>query len=168
MYDPDGYKGPQAVCKVSVSTLQSHEYSFHLTTSSQDRCLLCQSLPLTVSSSTNAEPPRPTRSSRRSVKGMSKGELEVDSQKRLFLPREYSRNLRGRERNIEKVVRWMEAWTPAIMYCSPLALDLANHERGRHETHRYPSYAVQTRIFRLNHDEKSRYLYGGDRYRRGL
>ena len=32
---------------------------------------------------------------------------------------------------------WMNAWTPAISYCLPLALDLANHEWGRHDTHAY-------------------------------
>ena len=31
----------------------------------------------------------------------------------------------------------MNAWTPAISYCLPLALDLANHEWGRHSTHAY-------------------------------
>ena len=31
----------------------------------------------------------------------------------------------------------MNAWTPAITYCLPVALDLANHEWGRHDTHVY-------------------------------
>jgi len=41
------------------------------------------------------------------------------------------------------VIRWVQAWTPAITFCVPLALDLANHERGRHETHRYAFYVVR-------------------------
>ena len=32
---------------------------------------------------------------------------------------------------------WMNAWTPVISYCLPLALDLANHDFGRHDTHAY-------------------------------
>ena len=32
---------------------------------------------------------------------------------------------------------WMNAWSPAIICCFPLALDLANHEWGRHDTHTY-------------------------------
>ena len=31
----------------------------------------------------------------------------------------------------------MNAWAPAILNCLPLALDLANHEWGRHDTHAY-------------------------------
>jgi len=31
----------------------------------------------------------------------------------------------------------MNAWTPAIAYWLPVALDLANHEWGRHDTHLY-------------------------------
>ena len=37
----------------------------------------------------------------------------------------------------KKIRRYMIAWTPAIMYCLPVALDLANHEWGRHDTHVY-------------------------------
>jgi len=41
-----------------------------------------------------------------------------------------------------EAARWIDAWSPAIAFCSPVALDLVNHERGRHETHRYGSYVV--------------------------
>ena len=37
----------------------------------------------------------------------------------------------------KKMRRYMNAWTPAITYCLPVALDLANHEWGRHDTHVY-------------------------------
>ena len=33
--------------------------------------------------------------------------------------------------------RWVNAWTPTIYSCLPMALDLANNEYGRHETHAY-------------------------------
>ena len=42
------------------------------------------------------------------------------------------------ERAWAKEIRyWINAWTPAITHCLPLALDLANHEWGRHDTHAY-------------------------------
>jgi len=50
----------------------------------------------------------------------------------------------------KEAARWIHAWSPAIGLCSPLALDLANHERGRHDTHRYVSYAVLVHLFRPN------------------
>ena len=37
----------------------------------------------------------------------------------------------------KNVKRWVTAWTPSIVYCLALALDLANHEWGRHDTHVY-------------------------------
>ena len=42
----------------------------------------------------------------------------------------------------KKMRRYMNAWTPAITYCLPMALDLANHEWGRHNTHLYVLSAV--------------------------
>jgi len=35
----------------------------------------------------------------------------------------------------DKLSRWVKAWTPVVSTCLPIALDLANHEWGRHETH---------------------------------
>jgi len=35
----------------------------------------------------------------------------------------------------KKITRWLNAWSMAIAYCSPIALDLANHEWGYHDTH---------------------------------
>ena len=37
----------------------------------------------------------------------------------------------------KKVNRWVNAWSPAMTTCLPIALDLANHPWGRHETHTY-------------------------------
>jgi len=37
----------------------------------------------------------------------------------------------------KKMRQWMNAWIPTISYCLPMALDLANHEWGRHDTHAY-------------------------------
>ena len=37
----------------------------------------------------------------------------------------------------KKMKRWIDAWTPAIRSCLPIALDLANHDWGRHDTHGY-------------------------------
>ena len=48
---------------------------------------------------------------------------------------------------LRQIVRWMDAWNPAIAFCSPIALDLANHKWGRHDTHRYVLYVVQVRVF---------------------
>ena len=42
----------------------------------------------------------------------------------------------------KKVERWIKAWSPSISYCLPLALDLANHEWGRHDTHAYVPSAL--------------------------
>ena len=42
----------------------------------------------------------------------------------------------------KKIKQCMSTWTPAISYCLPLALDLANHEWGRHDTHAYVLYAL--------------------------
>jgi len=39
-----------------------------------------------------------------------------------------------------RVARWMDTWSPTIALCSPIALDLANHKWGRHDTHRYVPY----------------------------
>jgi len=49
----------------------------------------------------------------------------------------------------KKMRRYMNAWTPAITYCLPVALDLANHEWGRHDTHVYVSLLswLPVRIF---------------------
>jgi len=41
-----------------------------------------------------------------------------------------------------KVSRWINAWSPAIAKCLPIALDLANHGWGRHETHAYVPSSV--------------------------
>ena len=84
------------MCQVSVSTLQPHRYSFHLTHHYLRSAVYCVSFSRHgVSSSTNVKPPRPTRASRRTVKGMPEGELEVDSQNGLFHFREGSRKLQG-------------------------------------------------------------------------
>jgi len=37
----------------------------------------------------------------------------------------------------KKIRRYMNAWTPAITYWLPVALDLANHEWGHHDSHVY-------------------------------
>ena len=41
---------------------------------------------------------------------------------------------------------WVNAWTPAISYCLPLALDLANHKWGRHDTHAYVHFTTGSRL----------------------
>ena len=38
---------------------------------------------------------------------------------------------------VKKVNRWINAWSLAITICLPTALDLVNHQWGRHETHTY-------------------------------
>ena len=43
----------------------------------------------------------------------------------------------------KKTRRWTNVWIPIVSCCSLIALDLANHEWGRHETHAYVSSAVQ-------------------------
>jgi len=84
------------VCQVSVSTPQPHRYSFHLTHHCLRSAVYCVSSSRhRVPSSTNVNPPRLTRASRRTVKGMPEGELEVGSQNGLFHLREDSRKLQG-------------------------------------------------------------------------
>ena len=38
--------------------------------------------------------------------------------------------------------RWTNAWASTITHCLSVALDLANHEWGRHETHVYVPSAL--------------------------
>ena len=40
---------------------------------------------------------------------------------------------------MERADRWINAWASTISYCLAAALDLANHEWGRHDTHVYVS-----------------------------
>ena len=42
--------------------------------------------------------------------------------------------------------RWTDAWASTITYCLPVALDLANHEWGRHETHLYVPSALGSKF----------------------
>jgi len=52
------------------------------------------------------------------------------------------------------VSRWVNAWSPAISKCLPVALDLANHEWGRHETHAYVPSSLDDRFRTSNLNEK--------------
>lgn len=36
-----------------------------------------------------------------------------------------------------KLNRWINAWSLAMTACLPIALDIPNHQQGRHETHTY-------------------------------
>lgn len=46
----------------------------------------------------------------------------------------------GARAQARKVDRWFNAWAPAIAWCLPIAMDLANHEWGHHETHAYVAF----------------------------
>ena len=48
-------------------------------------------------------------------------------------PKEYP----DEKAQLKKVDRWISVWSPAMSACLPIALDLANHEWGRHRTHAY-------------------------------
>jgi len=41
----------------------------------------------------------------------------------------------GEKATGKRINRWINVWSPVLTACSPVALDLANHEWGRHETH---------------------------------
>ena len=47
----------------------------------------------------------------------------------------------------KKMGRWIDAWAPVIRGCLPIALDLTNHEWGRHDTHAYvPSLVFKSAL----------------------
>jgi len=58
--------------------------------------------------------------------------------------REYRESPRVKSEAAKRITRWIQAWNPTIAFCSPLALDLANHEWGRHETHSLVMYMEHT------------------------
>jgi len=39
-----------------------------------------------------------------------------------------------------EIGRWVNAWYFVMVMCVPVALDLANHEWGHHDTHVYVSF----------------------------
>ena len=60
-----------------------------------------------------------------------------------------SRNLMrdlGAKGQTREIGRWMNAWYPAVVVCAPIALDLANHEWGHHDTHTYVPFDVNSQI----------------------
>ena len=64
----------------------------------------------------------------------------------------------------KKIRRYMNTWTHAITYCLPVALDLANYEWGRHETHVYvPLLWDPSSHFLIKPDEKSSLALGTHR-----
>ena len=52
----------------------------------------------------------------------------------------------GESAQTRMVSRWINAWSPTISKCLPIALDLANHEWGRHETHAYVPSGLDDRF----------------------
>ena len=52
----------------------------------------------------------------------------------------------GQKEWSRKITRWVNAWSNTISCCTPIALDLANHEWGRHDTHTYVPHALLSRF----------------------
>jgi len=76
---------------------------------------------------------------------------------------------RGEKGWSKKIKRWLDAWTPAIIHCLPVALDLANHEWGRHDTRSYAlSLCFSLRFLISSRRYKSRYVDEVHRHRRRL
>ena len=53
------------------------------------------------------------------------------------LHKEHLREDPNEKAKVKKFNRWINAWSLALTACSPIALDLANHQWDRHETHTY-------------------------------
>lgn len=103
-----------------------------------------------VSSDSNSEPPlpriRPGAQSKACQKAHWKRIHKTECP--LYVAVHQDSKIYRKDRLISRdTARWIHAWSPAIFFCSPIALDLPNHEWGRHETHRYVPYAVQVCLF---------------------
>jgi len=162
--DLDGDEGPQAACEVPVSTLHPHQRLLRLTLRCLRVALYCVSLSRSiVSSNSNPEPPlphtHPNSQSKACQKAHWKWIHKTACSIHAGVRQSYQESPKEKEAS-RKVARWIHAWTPTIAFCSPIALDPANHKWGRHETHGYVPYVAQVRVFWPNPGEQSRHVHG--------
>jgi len=151
MWGPDGGEGTQAVCELQVSTtLQPRRRRHHLTSSPQDHLLLCKSPKYMASPNACPELRLPLTHFGVQSKACQKGHWKALHKVTCPGQATIRQNLRESHQQKEwskKIDRWMNVWADTITCCSPAALDLANHEWGRHDTHRYVLSAVLVRSF---------------------
>jgi len=128
------------VCKMSVSNLQLNWPLLHPTMFSQCRSLLCESLythrNFERSLSTSTPHTRRDEQSKECQKAHWKGLHKTTCSAQATIRDNLKETPEEKEWS-KKVTRWINAWSRAIFWCAPTALDLGDHEWGHHDTHRY-------------------------------
>lgn len=131
--DHKGGKGPQTLFQLQVSSFVVSSAIVpltHLTLWSQDRLLLRQFLhthffqirsPTLCAQSKECQKSH-WKTAHKAVCTLQQTQLSQDLEEKA---------------QVKKVNRWINVWSPVITMCLPTALDLVNHQWGRHETHTY-------------------------------
>ena len=149
-----GDERSQAVCEVPVSTLylaRNRSISYPFT--SEPPSTVSVSLDTRYLQTDAEPPPRPDLQSKQCQKAHWKALHKTTCTTQATIRENLRETPKEKERS-KKITSWMNIWTNTIAACAPIALDLANHEWGYHDTHRCVLSAVPVCPFLLDPDEK--------------